>query len=68
MSASSISPSDDLPEAIRPDGLVWFVSARFGPLMIFLKRWFAFPSLSRDADPGPPEVDDAKKRLAGLKE
>jgi len=48
-----------------------FVSTKFGPLMIFLKRWFGYNKtkhyeksldLWKDVDPGI-----ARKRLAGLK-
>ena len=37
--------------------LICFVSAKFGPLMIFLKRWFKkFLTLWKDADPGIAEI------------
>jgi len=49
---------------IQPDCVV---SAKFGPLMIFLKRWFVYLTLWKDAGTGITEVDDAKERLAGLK-
>jgi len=56
-----------------------FVSTKFGTLMISFKRWFAynnakaiehyekFLDLWKDADSGIAEVEDARKRLAGLK-
>ena len=55
-----------------------FVSAKFGPLMIFSKLCFAYKNaeaidyheksldLWKDADPGTAEVEDARERLAGI--
>jgi len=50
----------------RPDCVVL---ARFGPLMIFLKRCFAFdsPAYLLEAEPCHLEVADARGRVAGLK-
>jgi plasmid replication initiation protein len=35
--------------------------------MIFLKRWFVYLTLWKDAGTGIAEVEDVRKRLAGLK-
>ncbi len=43
------------------------VSARFGPLMTFIKRWFVFLCITKDTDPVIAEVEDVRKRVAGLR-